>query len=208
MIGGLSQGTHSIRISDALSCDTSYNFTINNSAILALQLPNDTTIKKGSVVNIVAAINFNNPSNIVWDPTTFLSCTNCLNPQAQPDQTTTYMLTVTDQNGCTIKDAMTINVFVDEADIFVPTAFSPNGDQVNDFFKPLLIYYTSYKMEIFDRWGDLFFSTNEPETGWNGRVNEQPVLPGVYVYVIHYSGFDDKGMHHNKVKAVDFTLVR
>ena len=118
-----------------------------------------------------------------------------------------FSVKVEDAYGCIEYDS----VYIYEkcpVEIYVPNVFSPNGDQVNDFFKPLLIYYTSYKMEIFDRWGDLFFSTNDPETGWNGRVNDQLALPGVYVYVIRYSGFDVKGVHHNKVKAGDFTLVR
>jgi len=118
-----------------------------------------------------------------------------------------YSVIVEDAYGCIGYDS----VYIYEkcpVEIYVPNAFSPNGDQINDFFKPVLIYYTFYKLEIFDRWGDLFFSTNDPEIGWNGRVNEQPVLPGVYVYVIQYSGFDEKGAHHNKVKAGDFTLVR
>lgn len=93
----------------------------------------------GNAVNINASANFN-PSIITWDPTLFLSCTNCLNPQSKPDQTVTYMLTLEDDKGCIIKDNMTITVLVDEADIFVPNVFSPNGDNINDF----LILYLNF----------------------------------------------------------------
>jgi gliding motility-associated-like protein len=118
-----------------------------------------------------------------------------------------YAVKVEDTYGCLGYDT----VFVAEkcpVRLYVPNAFSPNGDNINDFFKPVLLYYTAYKLEIFDRWGDLLFQTDDPETGWNGRVNDQAAMPAVYVYVIHYSGYDEFGSHHNNIKAGDFTLVR
>lgn len=157
-IPNLAQGNHSIRIVDQTACDTIYNFNIANSQNLFLQLPNDTVIKLGNVVNITTQLNFN-PTSILWDPDLYLSCNNCLNPQSIPDQTITYMLTAQDSNGCVIKDEITITVLIDEADIFVPTAFSPNGDNINDFFHPVFKFPEKTSIlifRIFDRWGIWF----------------------------------------------------
>lgn len=211
VIGNLSQGNHTIRISDQLSCDTAYSFTINNSAILSLQLPNDTTIRKGSSIDINAVINFINPTSIIWDPPTFLSCTDCLNPRSTPDQTTTYMLTVTDENDCSVKDVIKITVFVEDADIFVPNVFSPNGDNVNDIFRPVFKDPLKTRItifQIFDRWGNLLYEYDNgaigQEIGWSGEVDKEKVIPGVYVYAIQFIGEDGVA----KWKTGDVTVIR
>ncbi|MBK9727750.1 MAG: gliding motility-associated C-terminal domain-containing protein [Saprospiraceae bacterium] len=209
-IGNLAQGNHTIRIIDQLSCDTSFTFTINNSQSLFLQLPNDTTIKLGNAVNINASANFN-PSIITWDPTLFLSCTNCLNPQSKPDQTVTYMLTLEDDKGCIIKDNMTITVLVDEADIFVPNVFSPNGDNINDFFNPVFKFPEKTSIlvfRIFDRWGNMVYEKLNGAIGdpfpWDGKFQAEKLNPGVYTYAIQYAGEDKVG----KWKTGDLTLLR
>ena len=193
-----------------MACDTSYNFTINNSQILSLQLPNDTTIKKGSLVNINANINFFETA-IKWDPSSFLSCDSCLNTQSIPDQTITYTLTVTDINGCTISDMLTITVIVDKADIYVPNVFSPNGDNINDLFTPIFKFpenTTITIFRIFDKWGNMLFERtngNKGESiGWDGRANGEKMNPGVYVFAIQFMGEDGV----TKWKTGDITLVR
>lgn len=210
VIGNLSQGNHTILISDQLSCDTTYNFSINNSQVLTLQMPNDTTIKKGNAVNVNALVNFN-PKDILWDPSTYLSCDTCLNPQSKPDQTTTYMLTVTDFNDCIITGNFTITVIVDEADIYIPNAFSPNGDNVNDLFFPefkIPLETSIVIFRIFDRWGNMVYERMNgaigDTMGWDGKVNDEKLNPGVYVYAIQYVGKDN----NPKWKTGDITLIR
>ena len=209
-IPNLSQGNHSIRIVDQTACDTVYNFNIANSQNLFLQLPNDTVIKLGNVVNITTQLNFN-PTSILWDPDLYLSCNNCLNPQSIPDQTITYMLTAQDSNGCVIKDAITITVLVDEADIFVPTAFSPNGDNINDFFHPVFKFPEKTSIlvfRIFDRWGNMVYERTNglpgDPFGWDGTFNKEKMNPGVYTFAIQYAGEDKLG----KWKTGDVTLIR
>jgi gliding motility-associated-like protein/CSLREA domain-containing protein len=208
--GNLFQGNHTIRISDTLSCDTTYNFTINNSQLLDLQLPGDTTIKKGNSVNISAFINFNS-NKIIWDPADFLSCDTCLNTTSTPDNTITYTLTVSDENDCTISESMTITVLIDVADIYLPNAFSPNGDNINDLFKPEFKIPENTRIlifQIFDRWGNLIYErTNgiEGETfGWDGSVDQEKMNPGVYGYIIQFVGEDGVV----KWKTGDVTLIR
>jgi gliding motility-associated-like protein len=71
--------------------------------------------------------------------------------------------------------------------LFVANAFTPQGDGLNDVFKPLLDCTTdSYDFQIFNRWGQLVFSTNDPNTGWDGSTNGQVASEGVYFYSIQY----------------------
>jgi gliding motility-associated-like protein/CSLREA domain-containing protein len=208
-LGNLSQGNHTVKIIDQLSCDTTYNFTINNSLVLGLQLPKDTIIKKGSVVSIIPVVNFI-PTSIVWDPPTFLDCTNCLNPNSKPDQTTSYTLTLTDDHDCSVTDNITITVLIDQADIYVPNVFSPNGDNINDRFFPVfkLPNTTIAVFRIFDRWGNLIFEHLDgklyEDIYWDGTSNQEKMNPGVYVYAIQFVGEDGVA----KWKTGDITLMR
>lgn len=117
----------------------------------------------------------------------------------QPDVTHTFQdtglqrvdLVVLHPSGC----PDTLTQFIDViplASIFLPNAFSPNGDGKNDVFKPKGNFFgvKDYGLHIFNRWGELVFETDNPDEGWNGRVlnmrNEAP--PGVYVYKLIYTG--------------------
>jgi gliding motility-associated-like protein len=73
------------------------------------------------------------------------------------------------------------------ADIFVPNAFSPNGDGINDIFyvvqfNPLISIY----IQIWSRWGELLFEANDLTTGWNGEISEAAAEVGAYIRVITY----------------------
>ncbi|HRI00358.1 MAG TPA: gliding motility-associated C-terminal domain-containing protein [Saprospiraceae bacterium] len=209
----LAEGSHTVRILDSKSCDTSFNFTINKVAILSLKLPNDTTIKEGVSVLINPSLNFI-ASNYSWDPPLGLSCTDCSNPTASPDQTTTYTLTAQDENGCEVKDQMTINVIVDQSDVYVPTVFSPNGDGLNDKFYPVFKFPLKTEVKyfaIFDRWGERIYEANNlgfnPKGeiyGWDGSFNQNHLNPGVFTYVIKYQAVGEP----EKIKAGDITLLK
>ena len=66
--------------------------------------------------------------------------------------------------------------------LFVPDAFSPNGDGLNDTFKPVGAFVESFRLTVFNRWGAPVFRTDDLETGWDGRINGQPADEGPYVY--------------------------
>ncbi|MBK7466723.1 MAG: hypothetical protein IPJ43_07845 [Saprospiraceae bacterium] len=110
-VSNLSKGIHTVKITDSAGCDTTFTFEIFGSKLLSLNLPNDTTIEKGTSIQINSQANFS-PFITTWNPTSFLSCTNCINPIASPDQTTTYVLIAEDSMGCKIQDQMTIQVII------------------------------------------------------------------------------------------------
>jgi len=107
----------------------------------------------------------------------------------EPTETTTYTVTATDENGCTKESSVTINVTTPECDlntIFVPDAFSPNGDGANDL---LLVRSNAVKeMDFFivDRWGNEVFRTTDQRVGWNGQFNNdgRELHPDAYAWCL------------------------
>ena len=90
------------------------------------------------------------------------------------------------QGGCLRTNAIEVNVqnLIDE----VPNAFTPNNDQINDVFKPLLdCPPTDYLFRIFDRWGNLLFETTDYEAAWDGTFNNQPAPMDVYIWTVNSS---------------------
>ena len=107
--------------------------------------------------------------------------------------------------GCLDTIFGTIRVEQDFA-IYIPNAFTPNKDGVNDGFLPLGVGWTDFEMWIMDRWGLVIFHSTSPETPWNGSYqnNEQPCQQDVYEYIVSVKDFRGKG--HRYVGHV--TLVR
>jgi gliding motility-associated-like protein len=126
----------------------------------------------------------------LWTPATSLTCTNCYNTVADPKNTTTYSIRVTDANGCVNKDEITIIVVCNDKNVFIPNTFSPNGDGKNDQFYPRgKGLFNIQSMRIFNRWGEMVFQKNnlfpnDPTAGWNGRYNGRLANPDVYTYII------------------------
>ena len=105
-------------------------------------------------------------------------------------------LTIEDENGCTHKTMKTINV-LEEYFSYSPNAFSPNGDGVNDTFQPILtdIDFNTYELNVFNRWGDIIFKTDDYMKSWDGTFNGEPMIGGVYTFKINYKtrrGIDQK----------------
>ncbi|MBI4945832.1 MAG: gliding motility-associated C-terminal domain-containing protein [Bacteroidetes bacterium] len=123
-----------------------------------------------------------------WSPSIGLSCSTCADPIGAPDQTTDYCVTVTDTiSGCSDNDCITIHVENICGTLFIPNAFSPNGDGENDTLK---IYIGNsgciqeYRLVIFDRWGEKVFESHDPKTGWDGTLRGKGLDPAVFVYYL------------------------
>jgi len=105
-------------------------------------------------------------------------------------------LQVTDENGC--KDSLTKYVQVmNEYAVYIPSSFSPNGDGINDLFFPKMsgVYSDKgYKMQIYDRWGEKIFETEDYTNYWNGAKNNggSRVVEGSYIYRIYFTALDNK----------------
>ena len=95
-----------------------------------------------------------------------------------------YSVTVSNQCGTAVKE---INIKEQVCNLAFPTAFTPNGDGLNDEFKAVNAYHLQlFKLMIYNRWGQPVFETALPKNGWNGLVNGKPAEPGVYVWMCEY----------------------
>ncbi|MAZ56038.1 MAG: hypothetical protein CMP54_03490 [Flavobacteriales bacterium] len=97
-------------------------------------------------------------------------------------------LNIEDENGCQSEKCALINIY-NSIYVYIPNVFTTNDDNVNDVFLPSLngIVKESYRMLIYDRWGNLIFSTNNYQEGWDGTSNGKMINQGVYSYKISYS---------------------
>jgi gliding motility-associated-like protein len=100
-------------------------------------------------------------------------------------------LTVTD-GICMDVDSVVIDVLMDEPTLYVPNAFTPNGDSINDVFWIGATNIKDFNIVIFDRWGLKLFESSDLLVSWNGKVNGKEVADGCYFYLINAKGIDDK----------------
>lgn len=120
----------------------------------------------------------------IWSPSSTINDTSIANPIAMPLSTTYYTLTSISPENCIGKDSVKVTV-ENNFDIFMPSAFSPNGDGLHDDigFRSLGIE-TLEEFSIFNRWGQKVFSTNDLNGRWDGTFNGKDQAIGVYVYHI------------------------
>ncbi|MEY3367795.1 MAG: hypothetical protein RI973_950 [Bacteroidota bacterium] len=119
-----------------------------------------------------------------------LSCQFCSNPQLSVREPATVSVTITDENGCTASDELRVKP-ADEVSVFVPSAFSPNGDGINDLFFPMAKGNIPLALfRIHDRWGGLLFEkkeglTNDASLGWDGTVEGKVAESGIFFWELH-----------------------
>ena len=120
-----------------------------------------------------------------WWPSTGLSSTNSPTPIVQIDETTTYYVTGK-KGSCSLTDSITVYVYKNnEASVFVPNAFSPNGDGVNDCIRPMhQANFKRYYFTVYNRFGNKVFSTYDPNECWNGQYKYKDAEVGIYFYYL------------------------
>ncbi len=140
---------------------------------------------------------------ISWTSDPTLSCLTCPNPIATPAITNVYTATNASPNGCQVSDQYTVVVLTD-AVVMTPTAFTPNGDGLNDYFGPIGKVPEGYTMHIFNRNGELVFKSSTMHQRWDGTYKGLRQPASVFVYLIEYKDLQNKP-HQQKGT---FTLVR
>ena len=105
-----------------------------------------------------------------------------------------YTVQIKTQTGCITVDTQYIRTYK-KIDIYVPTVFTPNGDGLNDYLRPLLLGFNKINyFKIYNRWGKLLYSTTNDIPGWDGRVNNIPQEPQTIVWIIEAIDIDG-GLH-------------
>jgi gliding motility-associated-like protein len=119
-----------------------------------------------------------------------------------------YTVEIISPDGCVSRDSIWINKRRDllPSEIYMPSAFSPNGDGLNDVYpnNQFQIKGASYRLMLYNRWGEKLADLNQPDLNWDGTINGHPVAEGVYVYQITWIGCDNL----RRTMKGDFTLLR
>ena len=130
----------------------------------------------------------------LWSPATHLSSPTIANPVAvftQPAEAIQYKVSVFNEAGCVDEAFVTVKVFKTGPAIFVPTAFTPNGDGHNDVLRPIAAGIKQFDyFRVYNRWGQLVFATTASGLGWDGTIAGASPATGTYVWM---------------VKAIDYT---
>lgn len=189
---GLQAGEeYELTIRDANGCEFVQQFLMPNVNGDIIDLPESLELKLGQVITLEPQLFVPEELlvNIRWTPTDYLSCADCLRPEFTAIEDISYSLRIIDEFGCTDEAVMSI-VVNPSTGIFIPNAFSPNEDGINDRFS---IYADELQikevkvMRIFDRWGsavfeDTSFPVNDSDYGWDGRKRGKLMNAGLYVY--------------------------
>ncbi|MBI5915119.1 MAG: T9SS type B sorting domain-containing protein, partial [Bacteroidetes bacterium] len=211
----LEAGEYELTVIDAQGCENSVSFRIDDPGDLSIELTanlgSENLIEYGDSVQLNTTVSLpeSDLDSIAWTNSGVLSCADCLDPVATPVAATTFRVTVF-VNGCEASDELTIFVENNNS-VYAPTAFSPNGDAVNDLFRlysgPTVVRIKTFY--VFDRWGEMVyryqdFDTSDPSIGWDGSFDGKPMNPAMFVWFAEVE-FIDGSM---KVLEGEVSLIR
>jgi len=107
-----------------------------------------------------------------------------------------YTLPIFNMDGCIVDSAhvhLDLDLKPECNNVFVPNAFSPNGDGVNDVFRAIgSPYLTQIELRVYNRYGGLIFTSSATKPGWDGSFHGAPQPPGAYIWTLGYTDFDKK----------------
>lgn len=158
---------------------------------------NDTSVVANEPLQLNATVSDPSASQFNWTPSTGLNLTSVPNPVAtftadQVGGSITYVVRATNSFGCYGQDTITVKLFKTGTDIFIPGAFTPDGDGRNDILRPICVGIKELNyFRVYNRWGQVVFSTSEIGKGWDGTIGGQPQPTANFVYIaqgVDYTG--------------------
>ena len=174
---------------------------------------NDTLINLGDSLRLFASINPPLSVSWKWTPTNTVKCDTCPTTWAKPNATTQYQVEILEkENKCRKTSRITVRT-KSGCDIYIPTAFSPNGDKVNDVFAlyPSACLKRIKRFVVFNRWGNLIVArndiaivSNQEIEMWDGTMNGSVLDTGTFVYVVEAEFINGQ----SEVISGDFSIVK
>lgn len=165
---------------------------------------NDTAVIVGQPLQL----NAQGGTRYVWSPATGLNNPNINNPvgiYSGNIDSITYVVSVYNQAGCVDTDTIKVKVFKTGPTVFVPSAFTPNGDGLNDVLRPIAVGIREIKyFSVFNRWGQMVFNTTTNGQGWDGRIGGALQSTNVFVWMVSAIDYTGKPLF---LKGT-FTLIR
>ena len=188
---GLEEGLYAFTVMDDMACTYETEIPIVGPSPLIIELGDPSiVVELGDSLHLQALIDVTqNIDTFIWTSPNLLSCYDCLRPWITPLNETFVIIEVTSPEGCTASDRLEIFVQKDR-NIYIPNAFSPNGDGRNDYFT---IYggkgveRINY-LRVFDRWGETVFASDDlplnfDTMGWDGTFKGKTMDSGVFIFV-------------------------
>jgi gliding motility-associated-like protein len=204
----LCPGLYNVIITDSKGCVTLNQIEVEDSSIyinLSIMVSKD-TVFEGQQVQLTAT-NLGAGYSYTWTPSKWLSNNKIFNPIATPYGNVEYNLLVVDQWGCEFTAMVrltVIEVICDDPYIFVPNAFTPNGDGTNDVLYVYSLYADELYFAIYNRWGEKVFETTDMNRGWDGTFKGRESDPGVFDYYLEVRCYNQKVFR----KKGNITLIR
>ncbi|MDB5201469.1 MAG: type sorting protein [Ferruginibacter sp.] len=180
-----------VTVTDVLGCPKPVkdSMIVNVVRVIADAGPRDTSVVIGQPLQL----NGTGGTIYAWSPSRWLSDANIANPVALPEDNIRYALKVSNDIGCVGYDSINVKLYKVDPDIFVPTAFSPQADGLNDVFRPIPIGIKSLEsFRVYNRWGQLLFSTKQIGEGWNGKLGGADQGAGTYVWYAEATDYRGK----------------
>lgn len=212
VFSNLGAGNYELIAEDIMGCQVEFSTLIEEGDSVVVVLGEDREIELGDRVDLHAQTNVFEEAieQVIWAPADSTGCIDCLSYTAQPTQSSLYSVTVVDTNGCQGSDQLLI--FVNrERNVYIPNAFSPNGDGANDLFMVFAGEDVAiiHNLKVFNRWGGLLFERsnfppNDPRFGWDGWFGGKKLNPAVLVYAVEIEFVDGEV----EVFKGDVSLVR
>lgn len=202
----LSSITYQLVVTNANGCKSVQpkNVTINITPPPKIFAGNDTSIVIGQQLQLYATdINASGFNQFTWEPSTGLNNPFLQSPLALISNNIKYTVKARTIAGCEGIDTINIKAFT-RADIFVPNAFSPNGDGINDILRAIPVGIKTFKyMAIYDRYGTRMFYTNNANSGWDGKTKSGLYNTGGFIWLAE--GVDY--LNNNIVRKGTFLLI-
>ena len=183
--------SYTVRVTDVLGCPKPAFDTVlvNVEDIVADAGPRDTIV----VVNQPLQLTGTGAEAFTWMPAFGLNNPGIANPVATLSDNQQYVLLVKSAAGCSSTDTINVIVYKVKPGLYVPSAFTPNDDGLNDVFRPVPIGMKSIKyFKVYDRRGTLVFSTTVQNKGWDGKYKGAPQDSQVYVWIVDGEDYQGK----------------
>jgi gliding motility-associated-like protein len=191
-----------VTVTDALGCPKPSRDTVfvTVTKIKADAGPRDTSV----VINQPLLLQATGGTNYLWSPAQWLSNIGVSNPVALPQSDIEYIVKVSNNAGCFDYDSIRVKVFKVEPGLYVPTAFTPNGDGKNDVFRPIALGMKSIDIfQVYNRWGQMLYSgTDMNGGGWDGRFAGKAQDPATYVWYAEGTDYNNK-----KIKKKGYVVL-
>jgi len=193
----LTAGKYTVVVEDINNCVGATSFTITQPATYYVSAGADKISMRKEPVKLTAdAFSTNGILGYQWTPANSLNCDTCREVLATPDSTTDYILRVMDGDSCINFDTVRVVVKLGPQS-FIPSAFTPNGDGLNDYFNFDILGSKNIAVKIFNRWGTVMYENENQPNGitttnaWNGTFKGEKVAYETFVYNIKITYWDD-----------------